>query len=483
MNIVMNKYKTFLILLTMLIFVLILPKGFAQESIRIMAYNMSNYNTNTNRNSYFISVIGSIEPDIYTAVEINSTAGAENCLDNVLNQIGYGTYAMGYISGSYNNNAIYYRSDKFNLVSATKLIGDSGDPKTCEFVLTHISTNRQIVIFGVHFPSSDDAARVTHAEAIRNITNAYINGEYFIAAGDFNFADATENSFNALVDNANSGYFIDPEGYDGTSSWLGNDLLFTSNSQDGLDRRKDLILNSQSVVNTGGIEYISGSFKVPGNIDGTSASVPQVYKDASDHLPVYADYLFYDIETPVELSLFTGDLNGNQIDLHWRTETEVNNYGFYMERKTYNSQWVTIGFVEGHGNSNSPKEYNFIDTHIFQPGTYYYRLKQMDNDGTYEYFDVITVEAGLLNNFYLAQNYPNPFNPETRIEFTLPEKQLVSLRIYNMLGELVEELINEEKEAGSHSIIFDGSKLPSGVYNYRLKTSTFTANKKMILIK
>ena len=186
---------------------------------------------------------------------------------------------------------------------------------------------------------------------------------------------------------------------------------------------------------------------------------------------------------PVELAFFAANLNGNNVELHWRTETEINNYGFNIERRTDISEWLSIGFVEGHGNSNSPKDYSFTDTDINQSGTYYYRLKQIDNDGTYEYFDVITVEAGLLNNFYLAQNYPNPFNPETRIEFTLPEKQLVSLRIYNMLGELVEELINEEKEAGSHSIIFDGSKLPSGVYNYRLKTSTFTANKKMILIK
>ncbi|MEJ2196872.1 MAG: T9SS type A sorting domain-containing protein, partial [Ignavibacteriaceae bacterium] len=77
----------------------------------------------------------------------------------------------------------------------------------------------------------------------------------------------------------------------------------------------------------------------------------------------------------------------------------------------------------------------------------------------------------------------NPFNPETRIEFTLPEKQLVSLRVYNMLGELVEELVNEEKVAGSHSLIFDASNLPSGVYNYRLQTSSFTVNRKMILIK
>ncbi len=186
---------------------------------------------------------------------------------------------------------------------------------------------------------------------------------------------------------------------------------------------------------------------------------------------------------PVELAYFAGNLNGNNIELRWRTETEVNNYGFDIERTKDNADWLTIGFVEGHGNSNSPKQYNFIDTDINQSGTYYYRLKQIDNDGTYEYSFVVSVEVGVPDNFYLSQNYPNPFNPETRIDFTLPEKQLVSLRIYNTLGELVTELVNEEKPAGSYSFKFDASRLPSGVYIYRLQASEFSENKKMTLIK
>ena len=186
---------------------------------------------------------------------------------------------------------------------------------------------------------------------------------------------------------------------------------------------------------------------------------------------------------PVEFVSFTGTYINNNILLEWQTETEVNNYGFYIERTTNNSNWLTIGFVEGHGNSNSPKQYNFIDTDINLSGEYYYRLKQIDNDGTSEYSDIVTVEVGVPNNFYLSQNYPNPFNPSTRIDFTLPEKQLVSLRIYNTLGELVWELVNEVKVAGSYSVTFDASNLPSGVYIYRLQTSSFAANNKMTLLK
>ena len=199
----------------------------------------------------------------------------------------------------------------------------------------------------------------------------------------------------------------------------------------------------------------------------------------SSEFTIYTDFS----ALPVELAFFTGSLNGNEIVLRWRTETELNNYGFDIERTKDKSEWVTIGFVEGHGNSNSPKQYNFIDTDIDQAGNYYYRLKQIDNDGTYEYYDVVSVEVGVPDNFYLSQNYPNPFNPETRIDYTLPERQFVSLKIYNTLGELVAEPVNEIKEAGSYSVTFNAAKLPSGTYIYNIFAGKYSAANKMSLLK
>jgi len=155
---------------------------------------------------------------------------------------------------------------------------------------------------------------------------------------------------------------------------------------------------------------------------------------------------------------------------------------FEIERKVEHDEYVTIGYIDGHGTTTEKQDYTYVDK-IVESGTYFYKLKQIDFDGTFEYSDVVTVEIGVPNNFYLSQNYPNPFNPSTRIDFTLPEKKLVSLRIYNPLGELVDELVNEVKEAGSYSVTFDASKLPSGVYIYRLQTSSFTDNKKMTLLK
>ena len=186
---------------------------------------------------------------------------------------------------------------------------------------------------------------------------------------------------------------------------------------------------------------------------------------------------------PVELSLFTGSSNGNNIQLHWKTETEVNNYGFEIERSDENSDWVVINFVKGSGNSNSPKNYLYNDVSVSQSGTYYYRLKQIDNDGKYEYSKVVAVGVGTPDQYDLSQNYPNPFNPETKINFSLPVKQYVSLKVYNALGELVKELVNEFREAGSYSVTFDGSDLSSGVYIYRLETEDFVMNKKMTLLK
>ena len=229
--------------------------------------------------------------------------------------------------------------------------------------------------------------------------------------------------------------------------------------------------------------YFTGSVNGDANETRDSLVIPANWTS-------YGGTTFNDLTTtigggalPVELSSFTATLNGNTIQLRWKTETEVNNYGFEIERSIDNSNWINIKFIGGSGNSNSPQNYQYFDSNIEQSGNYYYRLKQIDNDGTYEYSDVITVGVGVPDKYTLSQNYPNPFNPETRIDFSLPIKQFVSLKVYNTLGEVVEELANGYKEAGSYTILFNASDLASGIYIYRLETQDFTINKKMTLIK
>lgn len=186
---------------------------------------------------------------------------------------------------------------------------------------------------------------------------------------------------------------------------------------------------------------------------------------------------------PVELSSFTASLNQNNVDLEWQTKTEVNNYGFNVERKINEDEWSTIGFVEGHGNSTSPKNYSYKDDDLFSGGSRFsYRLKQINNDGTFEYSDIIEVEV-LPDQYELSQNYPNPFNPNTTIRFSLPEQTRLRINIYSILGELVKTIAEGIYEAGYHKVIFEANDLTSGTYIYRVESSEFVQTRKMLLLK
>ncbi len=191
---------------------------------------------------------------------------------------------------------------------------------------------------------------------------------------------------------------------------------------------------------------------------------------------------------PVEFSSFIASIINEGIRLNWRTETEVSNYGFEVQRQSHTStplnvtQWNNIGFVEGHGNSNSPKDYSFIDNNV-SGGTYSYRLKQIDTDGKSEYSKVIEIDLGTPIEYGLSQNYPNPFNPSTTIKFSIPEKANVNLLVYNILGEQVATLFNEFKEAGIYTINFDATELISGIYFYKIESGNFFQVKKMSLIR
>ena len=185
---------------------------------------------------------------------------------------------------------------------------------------------------------------------------------------------------------------------------------------------------------------------------------------------------------PVELTSFTGNLITDGVLLKWETATEVNNYGFEIERKSEADGWTNIGFVQGHGNSNSPKSYSYEDKNLVGGSKFKYRLKQIDADGKFAYSIIVEVEL-MPQEFVLYQNFPNPFNPTTTIGFGIPEKGNVRLSVLNILGEEIRVLLNEEKEAGYHSIDFNASDLPSAVYFYRIQAGNFIDTKKMILLK
>ena len=185
---------------------------------------------------------------------------------------------------------------------------------------------------------------------------------------------------------------------------------------------------------------------------------------------------------PVELTSFAASTNAKAVLLKWNTATELNNFGFSIERKTANTNFVKIGFVHGSGNSSTPKEYSFADNTV-SAGKYAYRLKQIDNDGSYKYSKVVEVNISSPAAFALDQNYPNPFNPNTTISYALPSSSNVKLIIYNSLGQEVQILVNGFEAAGIHKVNFNALNLTSGMYFYKIEAGSFSQVKKMILLK
>ena len=195
---------------------------------------------------------------------------------------------------------------------------------------------------------------------------------------------------------------------------------------------------------------------------------------------------------PVELNLFTAVTDGRSIQLKWSTQTEKNSDKFDIERKTIDAAWDSIDYVKASVLSNSPKQYSYTDKNL-QAGKYQYRLKMIDNDGTFEYSKIVETEVALPKIFELSQNYPNPFNPSTKINYTIPFDSKVILEVYNITGKRIGQLVNEEQSAGYYSVDFNSTSLrkgiSSGVYLYKITAvdkasgNNFFAIKKMLLLK
>ena len=194
---------------------------------------------------------------------------------------------------------------------------------------------------------------------------------------------------------------------------------------------------------------------------------------------------------PVELTSFTALVQNKSVNLKWLTATEVNNYGFEIERsqtsKVKSKTWEKVGFVQGHGNSNSPKSYTFTDNlalaHNLNLDRLQYRLKQIDFDGSYKYSDIIELQIDPPSEFVLQQNYPNPFNPSTIIKYEIPKSTFVILSIFDLLGREITTLINQVQNAGYHEITFNAKNLSSGIYIYQIQAGEFSQIRKMLLMK
>jgi hypothetical protein len=309
--------------------------------------------------------------------------------------------------------------------------------------------------------------------------------------GGPDFSTGTNQFYNVIIDAGVNPKFDNKGG--GNISVAGN---FTNNNS-SLD-----VANSTFTFNGSGNQTIySASTPLPGNttfgnlvIDKPSGTiqllsdvaVENTFTEENGTLEENGNTLWVaGTPMPVELSSFSAVILENGIKLKWRTETELNNYGFEVQRSISNVQsqrWQLLGFIDGHGNSNSPNDYSFVDESATD-GKYYYRLKQIDTDGTIEYSKIIEIDLGIVVNYELNQNYPNPFNPSTTISFSLPVSNNVSLKIFNALGEEIITLIESFLEPGVHTYTFNAEDLATGLYVYQLSTSEITQTRKMLYLK
>lgn len=417
----MNKYfKNILSLLLVLNISLS-----AQEQFRVMTYNLLNYPSkiSSTRNPYFKTVVSEVDPDIIITQEVESLSGVVLFQNQVLDT----NYTSGgYVSSSYTSSAMFFKHSKFNFISVNPISTDLRD--IVEMTMEYKATKDTLIIYAVHLKASDgttnEQKRLSEVNNLRAVTDQLPLGAKYIVAGDFNIYNSYELAFNALLDQTNSGYFLDPlnsfgywhnnENYRGIHTQATRtEELSDGGVTGGLDDRFDMILISQSVSDSGGITYVDRSYKVFGN-DGNhfnkamnelpnakvADSVALALYYASDHLPVYADFEIQNL-TSVSANL------------------QVYNE-FELEQ-------------------NYPNPFNPITTIKY------------------------TIPYAGSNYHSIHQNF--------------------KLNIYDVLGKEIAVLVNEQKSPGTYEVTFDASDLSSGVYYYQIRLGDFIKTKKMILLK
>lgn len=326
------------------------------------------------------------------------------------------------------------------------------------------------------------------------------SGAYSAANISFTSAPGTGGSLTASFNNSGPGSL--PGGFLATGPEMSNVNLiniapqwWTITAADGLSGGTyTLDITGDALPNVVDINYIAIIKRIDNGNPWTYTSGNFSVTTGSNSNPVlhyvggttFSDFGVggnVDNPLPVELSSFTSSVSGKNVTLNWSTITETNNSGFDIERKSASATWTKIGNVEGSGTVTAPVNYTFSDRNL-NTGNYSYRLKQIDFNGNYKYFDLSNeVIIGTPKNYSLSQNFPNPFNPSTSISYEIPTSNFVSLKIYDMMGKEVANLVSGNQEAGFYTVKFDASKLSSGIYFYKLQANDFTATKKLMLLK
>ncbi len=405
-------------------FLLVSAAVFGQQTARIMTYNLLQYDTATDRNGAFRSVVNAIDPDVIVTQEVESFNGVTNFLTNVLNFSSNEYSAGSFIDGPTSDNAIFYKDSLFSFVSNTPILTDLRH--ISQFKMVYKPSNDTLLIFGLHLKASqgvdNEMQRLSEVQALRAVTDALPSDANFIVLGDMNVYRSDEPAYQALLhlDQAAIGASYDP--LDRPGNWHNNAGFADIHTQStrisggagsggGLDDRFDQILVSNNIDVSSEVNVVPGSYHSFGN-DGAhfnqainnppnqavSAEVANALLATSDHLPVV-------------------------MDLRFETATGIVDNGPLLPEKVK-----------------------------------------------------------------LFQNYPNPFNPSTIISYEVPVFSNVTLVVYDILGRNVQTLVSGQQAAGRHEIIWDGRDsngrpVSSGIYIYRIEVEGFAKNRRMLLLK
>lgn len=497
------KKKSFLLLC-----LLLLPWLSVAQTHTLMSYNLLNYpgSDTTTRNPYYRTIFQSIKPDIIAVQEIQSQAGVDGFLNNVLNADTV-LYAAGvFINGPDTDRAIFYKTQYFTFISNTSIPTTLRDIN--EFKVVHNLTQDTLRLYTVHLKastgSSNELQRLAEVTTLRGVTDGLDTNSHFIVLGDFNIYSSNEPAFQKLLNQSTTGYFIDPLNLTGTfnqSAYARHHTQstrtrsFGGGATGGLDDRFDMILVSRTLFDSSGVYYIPGS-TIPYGNDGfhyndsinkpPNNTVGQLVADAlhyaSDHLPVVARFEFDNV-IPVEFPVFTASVHNRDVHINWSTLAELNNAGFEIERMERPAgEWRALGFVQGMGTTNQVSYYEFWDYGV-PVGSYSYRYKQFDSNGSYSYSQTLEIVISPPDEFVLYQNYPNPFNPSTVIRYQIPDAGFVRLSVYDVLGSEIEILMNEYQQSGFYEVEFYSDNVASGIYVLGLHYGGRILTRKMVVLK
>ncbi|MBK7107309.1 MAG: T9SS type A sorting domain-containing protein [Ignavibacteriae bacterium] len=395
---------------------------FAQDTFRVMTYNILNYPSkiSSTRNPYFKKIINEIKPDILVVQEMESAAGVELFLNEVLDS----NYTAGeFVNGYDTDNALFYKDSVFNFIDNEPI--STALRNISKLIFVHKNTNDTLIIFSAHLKASDSETdrqkRLEEVKILREVTDKFSPGKNYLLVGDLNIYYSTEPAFQELIEKTNSGYFLDPinqigywhnnstyRGIHTQSTRLAN--LSDEGSTGGIDDRFDMILASQSIIDTGGITYIPNTYISFGN-DGNhfnkaiselpNASVSDEIATAlyysSDHLPVFADFK---VEPLTSI----------------KSDIKIVN------------QFVLI--------QNYPNPFNASTTIKYSIGT---------------------VET---------QNFAS-----------------LQLRVYDVLGREIKTLVNKIQLPGNYEINFNAENLTTGIYFCVMQINNKISVKKMTLLK